>query len=229
MNPFRVSRGVNIIFDFNQFNWKHFQEVDVQPFRKILQFIDESLPIKLIRIICINMNHVSKTLMALIKPFLGGSIRRKLIVIDSNPLIDPEEEIVQEEKYSKLHKLIPPSHLPVDYNGYYSVIHVLTANLIHDLIKYESSILNHWNKDFMITDRRTVSNERMQDDGMSERLEDEAERMDREDSKNEVMMESKRRMETIKDRRIEERMITIEIEREEEEIEEYDLNNNNLK
>lgn len=228
MNPFRVSRGVNIIFDFNQFNWKHFQEVDVQPFRKVLQFIDESLPIKLIRIICINMNHVSNTLMALIKPFLGGNIRRKLIVIDSNPLIDPEEEIVEEGKYSKLHKLIPPGHLPVDYNGYYSVIHVLTANLIHDLIKYESSILNHWNKDLMVADRRTVSNERMRDDGMLERLE-EVERMDREDSKNEVMMESKRRMKTIKDRRIEERMITIEIEREEEEIEEYDLNNNNLK
>ena len=168
--------------------------------------------------------------MALIKPFLGGNIRRKLIVIDSNPLIDREEEIVEEGKYSKLHKLIPPGHLPVDYNGYYSMIHVLTANLIHDLIKYESSILNHWNKDLMVADRRTVSNEGMQDDGMLERLEEEeAERMDREGSKNEVMIESKRRMEAIKDRRIEERMITIEIEREEEEIEEYDLNNNNLK
>ena len=156
MNPFKVSKGVNIIFDFEHFNWKHFQEVDVLPLRKLLQFIDESLPIKLIRIICINMNRVSKTLMALIKPFVGGNIRRKLVIIDSNRLIDPDED--ESNQYSKLHAMISPTNLPVDFNGFYSVINVLTANLINDLIRYESSILNHWNKDLMavVPPKRTL-------------------------------------------------------------------------
>lgn len=153
MNPFKVSKGVNIIFDFQNFNWKHFQEVDVQPFRKMLQFIDESLPIKLIRIICINSNRVSKTLMALITPFMGSNIRRKLIIADEQQFVNPDLDDGDDNKYLKLHSMIPPNHLPVDYNGYYSVISVLTNNLIHDLLKYEPSILHHWNKD-MIVGRR---------------------------------------------------------------------------
>ncbi|XP_054715287.1 alpha-tocopherol transfer protein-like [Uloborus diversus] len=104
-NPMNQLCGASVLLDFKEFNLWKMLALTPQVARMYVEFLQNSFPLRLKSIICLNTPTIFSLLFNIIYPLLSKKLRSRLMVHSIN------------EGWENLHAVLPPEILPEAYGG----------------------------------------------------------------------------------------------------------------
>lgn len=95
--------GFSVVMDAKYSHYKLVKQLSPSVIKKSFMILDAAVPMRLKNIFVVNGSWLFKIAFSLVKPFIKERILKRIIVVD--------------DKLKRLHELIEPECLPIDYGG----------------------------------------------------------------------------------------------------------------
>lgn len=123
-------RGVVVVMDFDGLSMKQVMGLTVSFSMRLLTFIQDAMPLRLKEVHMVKQPFIFNLVWRMFKPFIREKLKSRMFFHGS--------------KMSSLHKHIPPTHLPKNYDGELPLIDYTGSDWYPTFIKYEDRI-REWN------------------------------------------------------------------------------------